>query len=272
MKVTWHAEQVPAVDRFGRERGVPERYRLSLITTKALRSASAEDGRFLRGRTGVLVLHDSWLPCGAQAVSVVGCGDIVMLHFPKAALPLRPQERLLTRQLPADAGMGAVLARYLSSMASALANDEVGEREEEQLGRVALELAVMTLTPWVGAHDAVAPEARRRELLVRIELFIEQHLDRPDLTPTAIARHHHISLAHLHRLFQCRELTVAAWIRHRRLECCRADLADPGLRLRPVHAIGVRWGFRGPAEFSRAFRAAYGTTPGDYRRRALNQE
>jgi AraC-like DNA-binding protein len=66
-----------------------------------------------------------------------------------------------------------------------------------------------------------------------------------------------------------RELTVAAWIRHQRLECCRADLTDPRLRGMPVQAIGARWGFRSPADFSRAFRAAHGIPPGDYRRQTL---
>lgn len=116
-----------------------------------------------------------------------------------------------------------------------------------------------------------APETRRAALLSKIETFIEHHLGDPGLTPSAIAGHHHISVSHLHRLFQAREFTIAVWIRHRRLERCRADLADPGLRTWPVHAIGMRWGFRGAAEFSRAFRAAYGSAPGRYRRQALNE-
>lgn len=239
---------VPAVVRAA-GRCDPERYRLSLITEEA--------------KTDVLVLHDGWPPFGS-----------VMLHFPKAALPLRSPglERLPACRLPADTGMGAVLARYLTSVASALEKGEVGEREGERLGEVALDLTVMTLTPWVRAHDEVTPESRRQVLLGKIEAFIEHRLGDPDLTPTAIAGRHHISPAYLHRLFQNRELTVAAWIRHRRLESCRADLADPALRRHPVHAIGARWGFRGAAEFSRAFRAAYGTTPGDYRRRVLERQ
>jgi AraC-like DNA-binding protein len=54
-----------------------------------------------------------------------------------------------------------------------------------------------------------------------------------------------------------------------RVERCRADLTDPRLEGMPVHAIGARWGFRSPADFSRAFRAAHGIPPGDYRRQAL---
>jgi AraC-like DNA-binding protein len=32
-----------------------------------------------------------------------------------------------------------------------------------------------------------------------------------------------------------------------------------------VSAIGARWGFTNPAHFSRAFRQAFGTAPGQYR-------
>ncbi|MEY9855847.1 AraC-like DNA-binding protein [Catenulispora sp. GAS73] len=228
----------------------------------------------------VLMLHDEWLPHGFRALSGrgsgtdIGSGKMVMLHFPKAALPLRPPALapLFARQLPAHSGLGAVLARYLASVASALEKGEVGRREGEQLGTVALDLAVMTLTAWAGVGGVTAPENRSQALLAKIETFIERNLGDPDLTPSVIAGHHHISVSHLHRLFQARELTIAAWIRHRRLECCRADLADPRHRTRPVHAIGVRWGFRSAAEFSRAFRAAYGSAPGHYRRQALSHE
>ena len=58
---------------------------------------------------------------------------------------------------------------------------------------------------------------------------------------------------------------MAGWTRQRRLERCRRDLADPALAARPVAAIAARWGFPSAAEFSRAFRAAHGMPPGEYR-------
>ncbi|MFF5564692.1 helix-turn-helix domain-containing protein [Streptomyces sp. NPDC012623] len=61
---------------------------------------------------------------------------------------------------------------------------------------------------------------------------------------------------------------VSATIRHQRLERARHDLADPALRTVPVHGIAARWGFGHPAAFSRAFRAAYGVPPADYRHAA----
>ncbi|MFE4047964.1 helix-turn-helix domain-containing protein [Streptomyces sp. YIM B13518] len=80
-----------------------------------------------------------------------------------------------------------------------------------------------------------------------------------------MAAAHQISTRSLYKLFQEEGLTVAAWVRERRLENCRRALADPALNSRPVHAIAARWGFADSAHFSRAFRAAYGMPPKEYR-------
>ncbi|MFV2171690.1 helix-turn-helix transcriptional regulator [Actinomadura sp. LOL_016] len=75
-----------------------------------------------------------------------------------------------------------------------------------------------------------------------------------------------MSLSYLHRVFQADGTTVAGWIRRRRLERARRDLADPALHDLPVGRIAARWGFTHPAVFTRAFRAAYDVTPSEYRR------
>jgi hypothetical protein len=51
----------------------------------------------------------------------------------------------------------------------------------------------------------------------------------------------------------------------RRLEQCRRDLLDPGRRDVPVSTVAARCGLPNPAHFSRAFRAAYGLAPAEYR-------
>ena len=80
-----------------------------------------------------------------------------------------------------------------------------------------------------------------------------------------IAAAHHISLRSLHQLFHHEGLTVAGWIRRRRLEYCRQDLSNPALAGRPVAAIAARWGFSSAGDFSRAFRAVHGLPPAEYR-------
>jgi len=72
----------------------------------------------------------------------------------------------------------------------------------------------------------------------------------------------------LYSVFEREQATVAGWIRHRRLERCRRDLLDPAQHDVPVSAVAARWGLANPAHFSRAFRAAYGLAPVEYRRLA----
>jgi AraC-like DNA-binding protein len=220
---------------------------------------------------GDLTFFDTSQPYDFRALPSAEPGKAVMLHFPKAALPVRPErlQCLLAGRLRAGTGMNAIFSRYLISVASALEQGEVCGPETRQLGEVALDLATAVLAAQIGGQNQLTPETRRQVLVSRIEAFIEHNLGDPDLTPAVIAEHHHVSLGHLHRTFQPRELTVAAWIRHQRLERCRADLTDSRLRDMPVHAIGARWGFRSPADFSRAFRATHGVPPGDYRRQVL---
>ncbi|GAA2782859.1 hypothetical protein GCM10010521_71870 [Streptomyces rameus] len=116
--------------------------------------------------------------------------------------------------------------------------------------------------PWTGASPVDG-------LLRDIMAFIEDHLADAGLSPASIAAAHHISVRYLHHLFQRDRRTVGTYVRQRRLERCRADLADPALVGRGVGQVGRRWGFRDPAVFSRAFKSAYGVTPGAYRKRLL---
>jgi AraC-like DNA-binding protein len=101
---------------------------------------------------------------------------------------------------------------------------------------------------------------------VGVRAFIEAGLADPGLTPAAVARAHHVSLRWLYRLFEEEPTSVAGLIRERRLERCRRDLLDPSLAGLPVSAVAARWGLTNAAHFSRAFRAAYGASPVEYRR------
>jgi AraC-like DNA-binding protein len=95
--------------------------------------------------------------------------------------------------------------------------------------------------------------------------FIEMHLREPDLGPERIARAHFISTRYVHKLFRPQGTTVAAYIRARRLEGVRRDLADRALAGQTIGSLATSWGFSDPARFSRAFRAVYGCSPTEAR-------
>jgi AraC-like DNA-binding protein len=188
--------------------------------------------------------------------------------FPPSLLPLPPSalKRLTAMSIPATAGVGDLTAQFLLQLARNV--DHYNPAEAARLSTAALEVLATRLAHELDVHDWDTPEARRQALLTTVQGFIQQHLGDPQLSPPAIAAAHHMSLRSLHQLFHDAGLTVAGWIRQRRLECCRRDLADPALAYRPVAAIAARWGYSSASDFSRVFRAAHGLPPAEYRRHA----
>src|SRR5204863_7307693 len=112
--------------------------------------------------------------------------------------------------------------------------DNGSPAEAARLSAAALEVLATRLARELDAGDWGTPESRRHALLTTVQAFIKRHLGDPLLSPAMIAAAHHMSLRSLHQLFHDDGLTVAGWIRHRRLERCRHDLSDPALASRPV--------------------------------------
>jgi AraC-like DNA-binding protein len=164
---------------------------------------------------------------------------------------------------PGAQGIGALSSQFLLQLAWRM--HELSPSDNARLSTLTLDVLTAALAHELDAQGAVPPHARRRALLAQIHAFIQQNLGDPELSPTSIAAAHHISLRHLHKLFHEHGHTVAGWIRERRLQQCRRDLADPRLDARPINAIAARWGFTNPAHFSQVFRKTYGLSPRQFR-------
>jgi AraC-like DNA-binding protein len=229
----------------------------------------AQDGRETSVSVGEFVIYDTRRPYEA----VVGAsGDwptqMMTFMFPPSLLPLSRNrlKQLFAVRFQASAGLGDVTSQFLLQLARNI--DHYSPAEAARLSTAALEVLATRLAREMDLQDWGTPEARRHAQLTTIQAFIQQHLGDPGLSPAMIAAAHHISLRSLHQLFHDEGLTVAGWIRLRRLECCRRDLSDPALAPRPVAAIAAKWGFSSPADFSRTFRAVHGLPPAEYRKSA----
>lgn len=215
-----------------------------------------------------LALYDSSRPF---SVRMTGRGPVTLVraHVPRALLPLsaRHTDRLLGTRLPGQEGVGALLTHFLGDLAA----DRIPRTgaDIDRLSTVTLDLLAATLAHHLDTGPPLPDESRRRTLLLSVDTFVRDHLSDPDLSPRDIAAAHHISVSYLHRLFRSRDTTVTELIRHRRLERARSALTDPGLRDVPLHRIAADCGFREHAAFTRAFNAAYGMPPRDWRRQAL---
>ncbi|WP_433205715.1 helix-turn-helix domain-containing protein [Dactylosporangium sp. CS-047395] len=194
----------------------------------------------------------------------------ITVLFPRRMLPLGAgtAAALLGTRLAGDHGVGALLSTMARQLPRHL-DDLHGDGA--RLGAALVDLVAMTLRAELTGGDASVVGGAAGALLADVYAFVDTHLGERDLDPPAIAAAHHVSLRYLHKLFQSQGATVAGWVRRRRLERCRSDLLDPGLRGLTVGAIAARWGLPNAAHFSRAFKAAFGVTPAQYREIVLSE-
>ncbi|MCK7627805.1 helix-turn-helix domain-containing protein [Streptomyces sp. RS10V-4] len=241
----------------------PELYQLALITQG--RQSIEQAGRHAPLSTGDLVIYDSSRPFSAAVEPGTGGARAVLLQFPRRLLPL-PETAvapLCGMRLSGRTGLGKLLGQLLTGLVET--HEDATPADGVRLGNTALDLVAALLAHHADRQTLLPAGSRQRVLFERINAYITVHLHDPDLTPGAIAAAHFISPRHLHRVFQEHGTTVGDVIRQQRLALCRRDLADPAQRAVPIAAIALRRGYARASDFTRAFRAATGMTPSDYR-------
>lgn len=220
-----------------------------------------QDGRETVLRSGDIACYDSTRP-----YTLVCRGDFSMLEFmlPHRLAHLdssRTGEVTATR-FSASEGVGALVAPFLTRLAG---HSRDYADSADSLSRTTGDLLATLFAERRPQPSDDDRQAVRRTTLLRVRAYIDQNLADPDLSPEQIAKAHHVSLRYLQKLFSEERTTITAWIRQRRLEGCRRDLAGPYAAGRTVASTAARWGFMDPAHFSRAFKAAHGLSPSDYR-------
>ncbi|WP_052499420.1 helix-turn-helix domain-containing protein [Streptomyces vietnamensis] len=220
-----------------------------------------QDGRRAEVSEGDLVVYDTTRPYSFDYPQRFSTH---VFQLPRRALGMPDSD---IRQVTGNAigtgdGFGAMLLPFLATLASSPADGYPPAVANRLAGNVVdLFATLIAERAHPGGTEADAPS----HLVLRIHDHINRNLGDPDLSPERIARAHRISVRYLHRLFEGEGTTVGQLIRQRRLEECGRELARRGSAAPTVSAVAQRWGFVNPAHFSRAFRAAYGVTPREWR-------
>ncbi|MFK3730322.1 helix-turn-helix domain-containing protein [Streptomyces sp. NPDC088090] len=187
-----------------------------------------------------------------------------VFQFPRHALTVPDGDirRIAGSAIRTSGGVGAVFFPFLSALAST-----AGAHPPVIAHRLADDFADLlgTLITERAHPSGAGPDTASGALLLRVRDHIDRNLGDPDLSPDRIARAHAISVRYLHKLFEGEGTTVCRLIQRRRLEECGRELARRGRATPSVSAVAHRWGFGSPAHFSRAFRAAYGVSPREWR-------
>lgn len=218
-----------------------------------------QDGRVTLLHPGDLAIYDTSRP---YTLRFDGTTSLVVLTFPHGYLDI-PREELAevtATAFPLESPLGRVVNPFLVGLAQSI--PELPPEHGQRLARSGLDL-LLTLI-----HTQLKEGVRRdprRQLLHELLGTIDELLSDPELAPAQVADAHFISTRHLHAVFAERGITVAGWIRERRLEHIRRDLTDVQLTDLPIARIASRWGLVNPAHFSRLFRATFGQSPTEYR-------
>jgi AraC-like DNA-binding protein len=232
-----------------------------------------------------VVLRGAELARDPQRRVAISAGDVVLWHSQRS-VDVEVLEPVLKRVLlfpcvvvesvcprlaeptglPALAGNAAtrLLVRYINDLAMELEGlDAMGQAAA---ARAALELLRAVVEPMLPESRDALRAATREE----IRNYIRRNLQDMELGPASIAQAHSISVRALHLLFEDVDESVAGLVRSERLARCMEDLQQP--HGGSVTTISFRWGFCDTSHFCRSFKRAFGVTPSEARRAALEAQ
>ena len=227
-------------------------------------SLHAQDDQSAAHRPGTMVLLDASRPF---KISLRSPTDSVVVMVPREPLVARLGDLGMLTAQPistdgAIAGLASAFLFMLVERAGAL-DEAAGPKLSEQ----ALDLVALAFSQAI-CPNGLTLSSPRAATLLRVKAAIEARLFDPTLKPTAVAAAVGISVRYANDLLSQEGSSVERYILNRRLERCRQALEDEAQAHRMIGDIAFSWGFSDLSHFSRRFRAAYGMTSGEYRRRA----
>jgi len=214
---------------------------------------------------GDLVVDDGDEPYSMRIPHEFHC---LTLHFPKSKVPplMGRPESIVAIRVPAELSEAASLRSLMTSIAP---EHRAGTSAGQMLADAAVTVVAAAVLRLGGMEQG---EGAREAHLRRAKAFIESRLWDAALGPGTVAAAVHVSLRHLHAVFEIEGETVGSYIMTRRLESARALLGDIQGRHLPVAEVGYRHGFRDPSHFGRAFARRFGISPARYRAEAMGPD
>jgi AraC-like DNA-binding protein len=226
---------------------------------------ATQDGRRLALRPGDIALFDSTRPYLIE-FQHARAFDHLIFCVPRAQLDARCArlDRATAVRVALDSVEGSLTSPYLRSLATL--SSVIGSESAERLGATALDLLATALAAAAGL--TADPESRELAQLGALKRHALARLGEPELSPVSVARAQFMSVRQLHRMFARENTTFGRFVREERLRRCARDLSDERFARLPIADIAARWGYRGPAHFTRAFTDRFGVGPREFRRSA----
>lgn len=213
-------------------------------------------------KEGQFTLLDNSLP---RTMFVYNQVSLLLISIPR---------QILQRYIPAPEDVEAqVLLNQMNANGSSLFGPVLSLWEHMKKGSLrefAPTIAEDLLGDIAGAYSRHCrlQSSRAVRRVSEAKQFIEAQLGNPELSVEGIAQGLGVSSRYLRGLFHGSE-KLSHYILRRRLEESANQLANVLHQNCSITSIAFRCGFNSTAHFSRAFKAQFGMTPRDYRRRHL---
>ncbi len=235
---------------------------LKMVVQLRGKSLFEQDGRIACLKPGDWSLYDT---TRSYLVSSAAPVDLHILLLPREGiLRDRPElAQLLVRRLRGTRGMGKLAC---DAIAQAFAQGGA-EALPAAAGENIVELLHLSLLENFGLRLAPARPSVLRE---RIKLLVQQSLADPGLRVESIARALNCSKRALHKAFESEGHSLRDYIWDCRLQRALGGLESTRRDRGSITEIAFASGFSSAAHFSRVFRARYGSSPREWRRRIFS--
>ncbi|MEV0065411.1 helix-turn-helix transcriptional regulator [Amycolatopsis sp. NPDC050768] len=203
---------------------------------------------------------------------------VVRLNDPSWTFEVEPRTTATVLQLPVDQLRPHLADRHVIGLAGSaevrllLAQTRAVEATVDTLtpaGLITARASLVELAKGVIlGHTDCADPLLATALAQAARDLADALLPDADLSPAVLARHLNVSVRTLHRAFAGFDESVTAYVRRRRLERARSDLATGHAT---VSEVAARWQFSDSSHLIRAFKSRYGQTPTQFARSAQQQ-
>jgi len=185
----------------------------------------------------------------------------IILPYRTLGLSARMIDSLLAKQLHVDQGLSATVSSFLLRVARQAMESDV---DLTPLVNPLFDMVRGVLAEAAGDIRA-AREPLALTLFPRVMEYLRLRVFDPELSASAIAHQHGVSVRYLYTVLGREGVSLGEWVRERRAEEAARLLADRTCAL-TIADIAYRTGHADHAHFSRSFRRRYGMTPRDWRR------
>jgi AraC-like DNA-binding protein len=212
--------------------------------------------------SGSFFLLDPQRPFTGRSVSR---GKLIAVGMPRQMLEARTGNvaALASRTMDGRKPLSALAYGFLTMLPDRV--DDLDASAADKVAEQAVDLAALALATESQADITLA--SSRAVALTVLKAAIEARLHDSGLTPTVAAAAAGVSVRHANAVLAAEGTCLERYIFHRRLERCRRALEDPAQQRRMIGDIALGWGFSDLSHFGRRFKAAFGCSASEYRKR-----